>query len=113
MPEVRAEVVIVNVVDPPAVTVGGLNTAVAPSGNPDAEKVIVAGKVPATAVVVNPNDADPPAATVCVLAVLLKVKSVTLNVVPVDIPPPGAGFTTMIVAAPPVEISDAVTAAVS
>jgi hypothetical protein len=111
--EVRAVVVIVNVVDPPAVTVDGLNVATAPSGSPDAEKLTVAGKVPATAVVVNPNDADPPAVTVCVVAVLLKVKSVTLNVVPADVPPPGAGFTTVIVAAPPVEISDVVTAAVS
>lgn len=111
--EVRAEVVIVSVVEPPAVTVAGLNVATAPSGKPDAEKEIVAGKVPATAVVVNPNDADPPAVTVCVTAVLLKLKSVTLKVVPVDVPPPGAGFTTVIVAAPPAEISDAVTAAVN
>ena len=112
-PEDRAEVVIVSEVEPPAVTVAGLNVAVAPSGNPEAVKLIVAGNVPATAVVLIPNDAEPPAVTVCENDGIVSVKSVTLNVAPVDVPPPGAGFTTVIVAAPPVEISDAVTAAVN
>jgi hypothetical protein len=111
--EVRAEVVIVNDVEPPAVTAAGLNVPVAPSGNPEAVKLTVTGNVPATADVLIENVAEPPAATDCVPDVLVSVKSVTLNVAPVDVPPPGGGFTTVIVTAPPVESSDAVTAAVN
>lgn len=111
--EVRAVVVIVSVVLVPGVTEDGLKVAAAPVGNPEAVNVTGVGKVPATADVVIVYVAVPPADTVCGPDVLVKLKSVTLNDAPFDVPPPGVGLKTVTVVAPPVEISGAGTAAVN
>jgi hypothetical protein len=111
--EVRDVVEIVSVVLEPADTDDGLNVAAAPVGNPLAANVTGVGKVPATAVVAIVYTAEPPAVTVCGPEVFVKLKSVTLNDAPFDVPPPGAGLKTVTVVAPPVEISDAGTAAVN
>ena len=52
-----------------------------------------------------------PAKTVCGPDAFVMLKSVTLNETLFDVPPPGVGLKTVIVVAPPVEISDAGTAA--
>src|SRR5439155_5467767 len=58
---VAADVEMVIVDEPPAVTDGGLNDAVAPAGSPDADSVTVSGE-PSTTEVATVVRADPPAA---------------------------------------------------
>ena len=113
MADVRAVVVIVSVVLALGVTEGGANVAAAPVGNPDAANVTGVGRVPAIAVVVIVYIAEPPAETVCGPDVFVKLKSVTLNGTPFDVPPPGVGLNTVTVMTPPVAMSDAGAAAVN
>jgi hypothetical protein len=66
----------------PAASDGGVNAAVNPEGNPEAEKVTAAGKVvPPDGLIGNVYVAVPPGATVCVVVppVAERVKSSTVT----------------------------------
>ncbi len=99
---VRGVVVTVIVVLLPAVTEGGLNIAVAPTGKPVAVNVTGPGKAPPTGAVAITNSAGWPAVAVCGPVVLVVVKSMMLNVSALDVPPPGAALNIVIEAEPAV-----------
>lgn len=109
----RAVVVTVIVVLVPTETDDGLNDALAPLGSPLAVNVTVPGNAPPTVAVAIVKFADCPAVAVCVVVAALTLKSVIVNVREFDVPPAGAGFTTVIAAVPELAISAAVIAAVN
>jgi len=111
--EPRAVVVMDMVVLVPALTDEGLNDAAVPVGRPLAANVILPGNAPPTVAVAIVKFADCPAVTVCVVVVAVTLKSVIVNVSAFDVPPPGAGFTTVIAAVPLAAMSAAVIAAVN
>ena len=111
--DLRTVVVTVIVVLVPAATDAGLNDAAAPAGNPEAVNVTIPGNVPPTDAVEIVTIPDWPAGNVCVVGVAITEKSVIVTVSEFDVPPPGAGLTTVTAAVPEMAMSLAVIAAVN
>lgn len=108
----RAVVVTVIVVLAPTLTDAGLNVTPVPAGNPVAVKLIELTNVPTAAVAIV-NVAAWPAVTLCGPVGLDIVKSPTVNVSALDVPPPGVGLKTVTEAVPVAAMSLAGTAAVN
>lgn len=97
----------------PAGTDVGLNCAVAAAGSPLAVNVTEPRNAPPTGAVEIVKFVDWPAVTVCCGVVLATEKSVMVKLSEFDVPPPGAGFTTVTAAVPEAAMSPAGIAAVN